>query len=102
MLAGVQVRNRAMKAMSPMNLFLGQRFKINASQATPTGWRSLLQSVTGLGSDLDAASLDDSEPPTAAPGAATQQRPCANCMTQARRAAHWPGVIFSKQFTKRE
>ncbi|XP_075882141.1 uncharacterized protein LOC142888019 [Nelusetta ayraudi] len=36
-----------------------------------------VQSVTGLGSDLDAASLDDSEPPTA-PGAATQQRVHAN------------------------
>lgn len=56
------------------------KIQSNVSQVTSTGWRSLLQSVTGLGSDLDAASLDDSEPPTA-PGAATQQRIHTNCKT---------------------
>lgn len=77
------------------------KIESNVSQVTPTGWRSLLQSVAGLGSDLDAASLDDSEPPTA-PGAATQQRIQANCKTQTCRAAFWPGIIHSKQFTQRK
>lgn len=62
------------------------KIQINVSQVTPTGWRSLLQCVTGLGSDLDSASLDGSEP---------HLRIQTNCKTQTCRAAFWPGVIHS-------
>lgn len=60
-----------------MDLLLDFEIQTEVSQVSPTGWRSLLRSVTGLDSDLDVASLDDGEAP-----AATQQRVHAHCKTQ--------------------
>lgn len=101
MFAGVQVRNRGMKKLNLMDLFLGWRFKVTSAKSLPQGG-ALCSSL----SQALAATWMRPRWMTVNLRQHLEQRHSRGFTQTVRhttcRAAFWPGTIHSKQFTQRK